>query len=82
MRDNLEIYSDVIDFIKKHENCIIFISVDDKQYNKFKKLVDIVDGKRTKIIKEGTLKKGTPEYQMNLIIDNILNIRRKQHKKR
>lgn len=82
MRDNLEIYSDVLDFIKKHENCVIFISVDDKQYNKFRKLVNIVDGGKTKIVKEGVLKKGTPEYQMSLIIDNMLNIRRKQHKKK
>ena len=78
MHDNLEIYSDVLDFIKKHEHCVIFISVDDKQYNKFKKLVKIIDGEKTKVVKEGELKKLTPESKMSLIIDTKLNLERRK----
>ncbi len=82
MHENIEICTDVLDFIKKHEHCVIFISIDDKQYRKFRKLVHIVDGEKTKIIKESELKTGTAEYQMSLVIDNILNIRRKQQKRK
>jgi len=78
--ENMEIYVDVLDFIKKHEHCIIFISIDNKQYIKFKKLVHIIDGEKTKIVKESGLKRGTIEYQMSLIIDNLLNIKRRQQK--
>lgn len=80
--ENIEIYTDVLDFIKKHEHCVIFISVDDKQYRKFRKLVHIVNGEKTKIVKESELKRGTVEYQMSLVIDNILNIQRKQQKRK
>jgi len=80
--ENIEIYADVLDFIKKHEHCVIFISIDDKQYRKFRKLVRIVNGKKTKVVKESELKRGTAEYQMSLVIDNMLNIRRKQQKRK
>ena len=79
--ENIGIYTEVLDFIKKHENCVIFISIDDKQYSKFRKLIQIVDGGKTKVVKESELKRETAEYQMSLVIDNMLNIRRKQQKK-
>lgn len=81
MHYSIEIYADVLEFVKNHNNCVIFISVDDRQYIKFKKIVHIIDGKKTKVVKESELKKGTVEYQMSLIIDNLLNIKRKQGKK-
>jgi len=80
MHDNLEIYSDILEFIKKHKNCVIFISVDDKQYHKFRKLVKIINGEKTKVVKEGELKKLTPEYKMSLIIDTKLNLERRKQK--
>ena len=73
---NTEIYADVLEFIKKHDNCIIFISVDDRQYKVFNKLVGFVDGKRVAVKKESELIKGTPEYQASLVLDNLLNILR------
>jgi len=42
---NTEIYADVLEFIKNHNNCIIFVSVDNRQYKAFNKLVGFVDGK-------------------------------------
>lgn len=82
LSENIEIYVDILEFIREHKRCIIFISIDDKQYLKFRKLVHIVDGKRTKIVKESELKKGTKEYQMSLVIDNLLNIKRRQYRNR
>ncbi len=79
MHENIEIYTDVLDFIKKHERCVIFISIDNKQYSKFRKLVHIVDGEKTKVVKESELKRGTAEYQMSLVIDNMLNIERRKN---
>ena len=78
--DSIEIYSDVLEFLKLHDNCLIFISVDDNQFRNFKKLVWIIDCKSTKIVKESELKKGTPEYQISLVLDNMLNIARRKIK--
>lgn len=79
-RKNIELFTDVLEFIKKHEKCIIFLSVDDYQFKKLKKLLVLVDGENTDIKKESELKKGTPEYQVSLVIDNLLNIKRRQDK--
>jgi len=77
--DSIEVYSDVLEFLKRHDdNCLIFISVDDNQFRNFKKLVGIIDCKSTKIVKESELKRGTPEYQISLVLDNLLNIERRR----
>lgn len=73
---NADVYVDVLEFIKKHENCIIFISVDNRQFKAFNKLVGFVDGKKTVVKKESELLNGTPEYQLSLVLDNLLNIER------
>ena len=78
--DSIEIYSDVLEFLKKHDNCLIFVSVDDNQFKNFKKLVGIIGSKSTKIVKESELKRGTPEYQISLVLDNLLNISRRRIK--
>ncbi len=76
MRQNMEIYMDVFDFIKKNNNCIIFISIDDHQYSNFRKFVKIVDGTKTVIRPESKLVKNTPEYRASLVLDTLLNIER------
>ena len=73
---NTDIYTDVLEFIKKNDNCIIFISIDNRQYKAFNKLVGFVDGKKVIVKKESELVKGTPEYQTSLVLDNLLNIER------
>jgi len=80
MRDNLEVYTDIIDLIKKEKDKIIFISVDDKQYKRFKKLIKNLDVTNVKIEKEGKLKKDSAEYRMSLIIDTKLNLERRKQK--
>ena len=75
MKDNIDLYAEVLEFIKNKSNCIIFISIDDFQYKTFNKLVNIVNDK-TQVIKESQLKKGSIEYQISLVIDNLLNIER------
>jgi len=79
-RKNVELFIEILEFIKKHKNCIIFLSVDDYQFKKLRKLLYLVDGKNTDIRKESQLKKGTPEYQVSLIIDNLLNIERRKQR--
>jgi hypothetical protein len=76
LHKNMEIYLEVLEFIKKHENCIIFVSVDDRQYLAFRKMVNIVDGENVIIKQESELIKRTPEYQASLVLDNLLNIER------
>ena len=81
LRQNIEICSDIFNFCEKNTEAKIFISVDDRQYNGFMRLAKMLDGKRFTIIKEGKLKKGSEEYQMNLIIDTLLNLKRRKSKK-
>jgi hypothetical protein len=76
-----EIYSDIIEFLKAHDNCLIFISVDNKQFINFKKLVTIVDGKNIKVVKESELKIDTPEYRISLVLDTLLNLARVKNNK-
>jgi len=76
LKDNMDLFIEVFEFVKRNENCIIFISVDDYQYEKFRKLVRIIDGEKTRVVKESHLKKGSEEYQLSLVIDNLLNIER------
>ncbi len=76
MHKNMEIHLDVLEFLKKHENCIIFISVDNSQYPAFRKMVDIINGENTVVKKESELIIGTPEYRVSLVLDNLLNIER------
>ncbi|PIN91265.1 hypothetical protein COU57_01335 [Candidatus Pacearchaeota archaeon CG10_big_fil_rev_8_21_14_0_10_32_14] len=78
MRNNIELFAEVLEFIKKHSNCIIFISVDDFQYRSFIKLVHIIDDTKTQVIRESQLKKGSTEHQLSLVIDNLLNIERRK----
>jgi hypothetical protein len=75
-----EIYSDILEFLKNHENCLIFISVDNKQYSNFEKLVKIIDGANTKVVRENELKRDSQEYRMSLVLDTMLNIERLKHK--
>ena len=76
-----EIYSDILDFLKKHDNCLIFISVDNRQFKNFKKLVKIIDGINIKVVKESELKKHTPEHKISLVLDTLLNLVRLKHDK-
>jgi len=76
MCKNMEIYLDVLEFLKKHDNCIIFVSIDNHEYPNFRKLVSIADGEKTIIKQESELINGSPEYQMSLVLDNLLNIER------
>jgi len=73
---NLEIYSDVLDFLKKHDNCLIFVSIDNHEYQNFRKMVNIVDGEKIVVKKESELKKESMEYQLSLVLDTLLNIKR------
>ena len=79
VRQNLEIFADIGEFIKSNENCLIFISIDDKQYSNFERLVKIVDGKNIVIVKEGKLMESSVEHKLSLIIDNLLNLERTKH---
>ena len=80
LRKNIELFIEILEFIKIHKNCIIFLSVDDYQFKKFKKLISLVNKENTDIKKESELKKGTPEYQASLVIDNLLNIERRKQR--
>jgi hypothetical protein len=75
-RDTPEIYSDILEFLKNHDNCLIFISVDNKQYSNFEKIIKIIDVSNTKVVRESELRKDTFEYRISLVLDTLLNIER------
>jgi len=80
VRNNLDIFIEVSEFIKRHENCIIFISVDNFQYKTFRKIVNLVDKSKVEIVRESQLKKNSSEYRLSLIIDTQLNLMRRKQK--
>jgi|SRR3989344_1647907 len=81
LRENMGIYSTILEFLRKHENCIIFISIDNTQYTAFRKIVNIADGNQTVVKKESELIAGTPEYRASLVLDTMLTIERLWRKK-
>jgi len=80
VRNNLDIFVEVFEFTKRHEKCIIFISVDNFQYKAFGKIVNLVDGNKVEIVRESQLKRDSPEYRLSLIIDTQLNLMRRKQK--
>ena len=77
LKDNLSIFVEILDFIKKYENCKIFASIDNNQFIAFARLLDLIPHKdNVTIVKESDLKKGSVEYRLSLIIDTKLNIER------
>ena len=77
LKDNISIFVEVIEFVKGHDNCAIFLSVDNNQYNAFIKLMGLFPHKEHLVlIRESDLKKGSIEYKLSLIIDNMLVIER------
>ncbi|MCR4327547.1 MAG: hypothetical protein NUV46_03130 [Nanoarchaeota archaeon] len=82
VRETPEIYADLVEFIKIHDNCLIFFSVDDKQYSNFERLVKNLDGENNKVVRESELKKGSKEYKLSLVIDTLLNIERLKNGKK
>lgn len=75
-RQNMGIFLDIGEFIKSHPNCMIFASIDNRQYSNFEHFVKIVDGSNIKVVRESELREGTIEYQISLVLDNWLNIER------
>lgn len=77
MKENIEIFSDVLDFIRFNDNCIIFLSIDNNQYKAFLKLFEALPHKEhVEVHQESCLKKGSIECRLSYIIDNLLNIKR------
>ena len=77
LKDNLSIFVEILDFVKNHDNCKIFASIDNNQFIAFTRLLEMVPHKEHIIVvKESDLKKGSVEYKLSLIIDTRLNIER------
>ncbi len=76
MRLNLEVFTDTIRFISENSNCILFLCIDNKQYNAFMRLIEIVPHERLKVLRESELNKKSLEYRLSIIIDNMLNLER------
>lgn len=76
IRETPEIYSDILEFLNNHNNCLIFILIDNKQYSNFERLVKIINRQNIKIVKESELKKDSKEYKISLVLDTLLNLER------
>lgn len=77
LKDNLSIFIEIVDFVKKYDNCKIFASIDNNQFISFTKLLEMIPHKEHIIVvKESDLRKGSIEYRLSLIIDTKLNIER------
>ncbi|MBW2974770.1 hypothetical protein KY366_03555 [Candidatus Woesearchaeota archaeon] len=79
LRDNLYIFTEVIEFIEKNDHCAIFASIDNNQYKAFVRLLKMIHHRDHVIVrKESDLKKGSIEYKLSLIIDTLLNLKRNE----
>lgn len=77
LKDNLSMFVEILDFVKNHDNCKIFASIDNNQFIAFTRLLEMISHKEHIIVvKESDLKKGSAEYKLSLIIDSKLNIER------
>lgn len=77
LKDNLILFAEIIEFIKKYDNCLIFISVDNNQFNAFIRLLNLISHKEhITVVKESDLKRNSIEHRLSLIIDTMLNIER------
>jgi len=72
----LDIFADIGEFLKDNPNSSFFISVDNKQFRNFSRMVKVFDGKNIRIVKESELKKSSFEYRISLVIDTLLNLAR------
>jgi hypothetical protein len=80
LNKNVDLFVEILQFIKINDKCIIFLCIDDSQLKKLRRLVSLVDREKAEVKKESELKKGTPEYQISLVLDNLLNIERRRQK--
>lgn len=81
IRDNLILFRDIVIFIKKNSDYELFISIDDRQYSSFVRLFsDLFNLNNLFFVRENELRKGSDEYALNLILDNLLNIERRSLK--
>lgn len=81
VKDNLLIFAEIIEFVKIHDNCLIFMSVDNNQFNAFVKLLNIIPHKHNvTVVKESDLKRNSIEHRLSLIIDTMLNLERMMSK--
>lgn len=77
IKDNIMLFTEVIEFVKKSDNCLIFMSVDNNQFNAFIRLLDMIPHKdHVAVVKEGDLRRKSMEHQLSLIIDTMLNLER------
>lgn len=77
VKDNLLLFAEIIEFVKKNDNCLIFMSVDNNQFNAFIRLLDMIPHKEhVMVVKESDLKRKSIEHQLSLIIDTMLNLER------
>src|SRR3989344_4794641 len=68
LKDNLSIFVEILDFVKNHDNCKIFASIDNNQFIAFTGLLKMIPHKEhITVVKESDLKKGSAEYRLSLI---------------
>lgn len=77
IKDNLLLFAEIIEFVKKNDNCLIFLSVDNNQFNAFTKLLGMIPHKEhITAVMESELKRRSLEHLLSLIIDTMLNLER------
>ena len=77
IKHNMMLFVEIIEFVKTHGNCLIFMSVDNNQFNAFMKLLSMIPHEEHIIVvKESDIKRKSLEHQLSLIIDTMLNIER------
>ena len=80
LRKSIELFSRILSFLHQNSGKRIFMSIDNNQFKSFSMVVkEFINNKNLKIVKEGELRKDTPEHKMSLVIDTLLNIERRKN---
>lgn len=78
LRDSLYLFEEIVEFVRKNFDKYIFMSIDNKQYTSFVRLFkELFNQENIFIISEDKLRKNSSEYRLSLVIDNMLNVKRR-----
>jgi len=78
---NIDLFAEIIEFLRKNEMAKIFVSIDDNFYVSFLKFINALEQKNNLfVVRESKLRKHSIEYKLNLIIDNLLTLERRKRK--
>lgn len=74
------LFKDIATLLQENKDNLYFISVSDRIYFDVSKLLELVEKKNYLIVKSSDLKKDSEEFKVSLILETLLNLKRRKKK--